>query len=101
MTSFGLELAAVLVKVTSFVPTTYAALLARDAYLGVLRMANAMVAELNGEEEPPFRRRAEPANDNRRGNGEDLGPDPLGGLNDPPPQPPKRPRGRPRKSSLN
>jgi hypothetical protein len=106
VTSFGLELAAVLAKVTSFVPTTYAALLARDAYLGAVRITNAMVAELNGgvraeEKKPPLRPRAEPANDNHRGNGEDLGPDPFGGRNDPPPQPPKRPRGRPRKSTLN
>lgn len=108
VTSFGFELAAVLAKVTSFVPTTYAALLARDAYLQAVRLVDAMTAELNAEpqkaKEPEVPSQSAPANDNHRGNGRVPGPDPFAGFDDPPPsppQPPKRPRGRPRKSGLN
>lgn len=52
--SFGFELAAVLAKITSFVPSTYAMLLARDAYIGAVRVVNEMMDELNGpaREEP-------------------------------------------------
>ncbi len=44
--SFGLELAAVLAKVTSFVPTLYSALLARDAYLAAVGIAGQVEDEL-------------------------------------------------------
>lgn len=44
--SFGFELAAVLAKVTSYVPTTYAALLARDAYLRSARIVDEMMTQL-------------------------------------------------------
>lgn len=46
LTSFGLELAAVLSKVTSFIPMTYTALLARDAYMQNIRIVDQMDAEL-------------------------------------------------------
>jgi hypothetical protein len=48
--SFGFELAAVLAKITSYVPTTYAALLARDAYMVAVRLADEMAGELKGLE---------------------------------------------------
>jgi hypothetical protein len=44
--SFGLELAAVLAKVTSSFPTAYGALLARDAYMRAVRIVDEMMAEL-------------------------------------------------------
>ena len=104
--SFGFELAAVLAKVTSYVPTTYAALLARDAYLRVVRMVDEMMVELkdgatskNREAEilPPDL----PADDERGHNGASTGPNPFDNPDDDSPQPPKRPRGRPRKTPLN
>lgn len=45
-TSFGLELAAVLAKVTSFIPTTYAVLLARNAFMQAWRTVDEMDAEM-------------------------------------------------------
>jgi hypothetical protein len=47
LTSFGFELASVLAKVTSFVPMTYAALLARDAYLAAVQIVDGMMAKLS------------------------------------------------------
>jgi hypothetical protein len=103
LTSFGFELAAVLAKITSFVPTTYAAILARDAYMGAVRMVDAMVKELNPEpstdpKEPAIVMPPEPANDNWPAHEQAVRQNPFNGPDDPPPPPPKRPRGRPRKS---
>ena len=105
--AFGFEMAAVLAKVTSFVPTTYAALLARDAYLRVVRIVDEMMAELNSgasnnDPEAGMRPRGKPAKDGPHSLGPILAPAaPFGSPGEPPPQPPKRPRGRPRKSPLN
>ncbi|KAF2989435.1 DUF4407 domain-containing protein [Methylocystis sp. MJC1] len=100
--SFGFELASVLAKVTSYVPTTYAMLLARDAFVGAVHMADDIEAEVN----PPSQDDPAPidimapkfANDNRPLNGQAVGQNPFGDFDDPPPTPPKRPRGRPRKN---
>jgi hypothetical protein len=95
VTSFGFELAAVLAKVTSFVPTTYSALIARDAYLRAVNIADEIVREIDlcvGK--TPLR--SQPSNDNERGPWSNGKPGPSG-PGDPAPQPPKRPRGRPRK----
>ena len=98
--SFGFELAAVLAKVTSYVPTTYAALLARDAYLRVVRMVDEMMVELNGGMKSKGRE-AEilppdvPTDDERGNHGASTGPNPFDNPDDDPSQPPKRPRGRP------
>ncbi len=105
VTSFGFELAAVLAKITSFVPTTYAALLARDAYMRTVRMVDEMMVELNRdvsvvevepdvEENPP---EIPPDETPREMN---VGPstDPFAPIDEPPPSPPPRRRGRPRKS---
>ena len=46
--SFGLELAAVLAKITSFIPTTYAALLARNAFILVVDIVDEMERRING-----------------------------------------------------
>lgn len=96
LTSFGFELASVLAKVTSFVPTTYAALLARDAYLSAVRIVDGMMRELSpitagskpemGISQPP-----PPADAAQRGNGYDHASELFTA-------PPKRPRGRPRKT---
>lgn len=105
LTSFGFELAAVLAKVTSYVPTTYAAFLARDAYLGAVRTVDAMAKELDrgrrDDNEPQVPPRATPANQN--GGGMDLrqNPSPSATSGEPSPTPAKRPRGRPRKHPLN
>lgn len=113
LTSFGFELASVLAKVLTYVPTTYAALLARDVYMGVARIVDEMAGELerqsgqakasgilfgNKPDHP------EPANDNAV-NGATVrspafGGPTSGGPDELPPQPPKRPRGRPRKNSI-
>ena len=97
VTSFGFELAAVLAKVTSYVPTTYAALLARSAYMNVVRIVDEMMAELN----PPSGSRSQVApqtapRDHEGRNTEGIAPfsDLIGSL----PAPSKRRRGRPRKN---
>ena len=95
--SFGLELSAVLAKVTSYVPTTYAALLARDAYMQAVRTVDDMMTELKSIEDPPGILPPETPLDDGQGSGAASGPDPFANSSDPPPQPAKRPRGRPRK----
>ena len=108
VTSFGFELAAVLAKVTSFVPTGYAAYLARDAYMLTVSIVDAMAEQLERRTPaaPPEAEEAEPtpdlepANDNAEES--DALPDAAAfdGPEDTPPtppEPPKRPRGRPRK----
>jgi hypothetical protein len=92
--SFGFELAAVLAKITSFVPSTYAMMLARDAYMRAVRVVDEMMAELDRVDDPP---REKP----RGGEG---GPDSTGAPQGPSnlvalPSP-KRKRGRPRKNSV-
>ena len=88
LTSFGLELAAVLAKVTTFIPTTYALLIARNAYLRAVATADEIAATAN-----------------KRDGATSEGPEPNWFANDdgPPPlaPPPKRPRGRPRKDRSN
>jgi len=87
--SFGFELAAVLAKITSFVPSTYAMIIARDGYMRAVRMVDEMVDELDRRDDlPPDAASAS-----------EGGPEPNGA-----PQaifgtlpPPKRKRGRPRK----
>lgn len=99
--SFGFELAAVLSMVTSFIPTTYAALIARDAYLRAVHMADEIAREVDLISNLPtiqFPSPGKPSDD--RGPGPQQTPGPAGGHDDPP-QPPKRPRGRPRKHPLN
>lgn len=99
LTSFGFELASVLAKVTSFVPTTYAALLARDSYMSAVRIVDDMMSELSDpttgadSEFGPPRPRPQ-ANTGPRGNGAAPSSDPFAsadGAN------PKRRRGRPPK----
>jgi uncharacterized protein DUF4407 len=84
--AFGFELAAVLSKITAFVPTTYAAILARDAYMTAVKIVDDMMIELEdtGGKAP---------------NGS-APPNPPQTPNDPAPQPLKRGRGRPRKHPL-
>jgi hypothetical protein len=93
--SFGFELAAVLVKVTSYVPTSYAALLARDSYVRVVKIVDQMTGELRGVEHAPPTAPKEP---------EILPPDPASETKPQPgmrcplcSQTVKRKRGRPRK----
>jgi hypothetical protein len=102
LVSFGFELAAVLAKVTSYVPTTYAVLLARDAYMRAVRVVDGMVAELKTREtDPPFFQDIIPP-----GHPLDIGdtidvtpaPAPDASTINPEPQPVKRKRGRPRKN---
>lgn len=97
VTSFGFELAAVLAKVTSYVPTTYAALLARFAYMQVVRLVDEMMAELNAS--PGSRPEVVPPTapwdqEERDTAGSDPFSNPIGSLS----APPKRRRGRPRKA---
>jgi hypothetical protein len=98
LVSFGFELAAVLAKVLSYVPTTYSALLAKDAYMSAIRIVDEIVAEIkaandNERRSPPDNK---PANDNGREGGSSSGSDPFGSQGNV--APPKRKRGRPRKN---
>jgi Domain of unknown function (DUF4407) len=99
--SFGFELAAVLAKVTSYVPTAYAAFLARDAHLRFARIVDEIISELKTIDgwDPKWPEFLDP---NKSADGEadaKLVPDP-----EPPPdsnpQPAKRGWGRPRKHPL-
>lgn len=98
LTSFGLELAAVLAKITSFVPTTYAARTASEAYLRAVRVAEELASELNDGPSPdtpdpaPLPPFPGPANDNQPTNSFPAV-DPFGTFYAPPS---KRPRGRPK-----
>lgn len=88
--SFGLELAAVLAKVTTFIPSTYAALLARNSFMRVTVIADELEDFINRRERPG---RNGPRDGQSGGNiigfpGAGPGKPPTG----------KRPRGRPRKN---
>ena len=107
--SFGFELGAVLAKITTYIPTTYAALLARNAYMSAVAIVDGMVRELNQAPKPaatikeedvfPY---MEAANDNPPPRFAARGSMAFGGsFDEPPPPPPRRPRGRPRKTPLN
>src|SRR6202451_1404339 len=102
--AFGLEWAAVLAKVSSYVPMKYSALLARNSYAAVVRIVDELMAELNRapatENDITFPPPPPPANDNQRNGGSSSGSDPFSDLDNPQPQPPKRPRGRPRKHPI-
>jgi Domain of unknown function (DUF4407) len=102
--SFGLELAAVLAKVSSYVPMKYSALLAANSYAAVVRIVDDLMAELNRApatgNEIEFAPPPPPANDNERNGGSSSGSDPFSDLDNPQPQPAKRPRGRPRKHPI-
>jgi hypothetical protein len=98
-TSFGFELASVLAKVTSFVPTTYAALLARDAYLSSVRIADTIHSELSDldSDGPPEPEIFPPETPGPPPGGPIFPSDPFGSVG----LAQKRPRGRPRKTTLN
>ena len=105
--SFGFELAGVLAKITAFVPTTYAAYLARDAYMRAVAIVDEMAQELDKRAAGPQRSVAgltlgiDIANDNQpQSHASKSTPITNGAGDDPPPQPPKRPRGRPRKTPV-
>jgi hypothetical protein len=99
LVSLGLELSAVLAK-ASYVPTTYAALLASNAFMRAAHIADDINAELraidrqehNQPESPPP---PKPANDNKRADISSA-PDLFGNSTTCAP-PPRRGRGRPRK----
>jgi hypothetical protein len=103
LVSFGFELAAVLAKVTSYVPTTYAVLLARDAYMRAVRVVDDMVAELKTREtDPPSSPDIiPPGHPLDIGETIDVTPAPEAGAINPEPPPARRKRGRPRKNPLN
>lgn len=102
--SFGFELAGVLAKVTSYIPTTYAAILARDAYMRVVRIADAMTTELDAIESgrSKLNENTEPATP-AYGSDDAAATPPPNPFTDAKPAetaPPRRPRGRPRKHPL-
>jgi hypothetical protein len=101
LTSFGLDTAAVLAKTTTFIPTTYAALLARNAYLRVVVIADELV-EITNRGAPSERENqtppTEPAPGERSANVTWF--PAMQGRRDEA-RPDKRPRGRPRKDGLN
>lgn len=105
--SFGLELAAVLAKVSSYVPMRYSALLAANGYAAVVQIVDKLMLDLN--KAPSANDQLElplplpPANDNEPEPGAQsaLARNPFGEADDHPQHPPKRGRGRPRKNTLN
>jgi hypothetical protein len=103
--AFAFELAAVLAKVTAFVPTTYSALLARDTYMRVVRIAEETIEELEGKQHDadlaPRDVRAAHKTDDAAADIASLFDPSSWEQDDAPPKPAKRPRGRPRKSPLN
>jgi hypothetical protein len=102
--SFGLELSAVLAKITSFCPTTYAALVARDSYMGVVRIVAGMMAELDrgsGDASPDSRVPETNAPNAPPSPAEDapIRPHPFQVRRDDINASPRRPRGRPPKNA--
>ncbi len=104
VSAMALDLAMVIATSISYTPTTYSALLVRDIFLRVVRIVDGMTKELNPSDIPPS---VTPAtriyhadNDNEPLEATLVGKNPFNDV-DPPPQPPKRRRGRPRKSQLN
>jgi hypothetical protein len=100
LVSFGFELAAVLAKVTSYVPTAYAVLLARDAYMRAVRVVDGMAAELKTRETEFSPDIIPPGCPLDIGETIDVTPaaGPWAGTINPEPQPARRKRGRPRKN---
>jgi hypothetical protein len=99
LTSFGFELAAVICKVTAYIPTSCSALMARDHFMRVVRIVDGMMAELNrapGNENIEILSPVRPANDNQRNGSGYAATNPFNPDN--PARPPKRKRGRPRKN---
>jgi hypothetical protein len=94
LVSFGFELAAVLAKVTSYVPTTYSALLASGGFMRVVEIVEDMTGRLKDlDDKAPKEPEDQPSDK------------PLDGLPGEsaaaiPEPPPKRKRGRPRKHPL-
>jgi hypothetical protein len=105
LVSFGFELAAVLAKVTGYVPTTYAKLLARNSYMQAVKMAEEISAELNAGGQSSVPEPFPPGGtvpDSEQGANSAQPFDLPQNETNPPPQPPlKRGRGRPRKHPLN
>lgn len=112
LVGFGFELAGVLAKLTTHTPTTYAALTVRDNYLGSVRIVDEMAEELDRRAAARAARQTaipdapepdlapKPSNDNTDALSELLAD--TGLVAEPPPAAPtKRPRGRPRKATLN
>ena len=114
LVSVGFELAAVLAKVMAYCPTTYAAIVARDFYLRLVRIVDEMMVEINAGPKPkavplenpsvakPANDNQKPANDNHKKDGPIIDVTPTASSDKPPqpPQPPRRRRGRPRKNNL-
>jgi hypothetical protein len=101
LTSFGLDSAAVLAKTITFIPTTYAALLARNAYARVVVIADELEEIINRNGPLEREDRAPPAGPRptNRATNVTWFPTVRGRRNESTPD--KRPRGRPRKDSLN
>jgi hypothetical protein len=92
LVAFGFELAGVLSKVTSYVPTVYAKLLAIRSYVAGYKMAHdlsELLADLDRHDSPPLQ-------PTPPGNSESPPLDPFGAAPETPPSPPRRGRGRPR-----
>ena len=94
LVSFGFELAAVLAKVTSYVPTTYSALLASGGYMRVVEIVEDMTGRLKDlDDKAPKEPEDQPSD-------KPLDGLPGGSAAAIPEPPPKRKRGRPRKHPL-
>jgi hypothetical protein len=95
-----LELGAVTVKAASYIPTDYSLLIAHRAFLNEVIAADDIEAALNkapaNENKSPAKSDTAPANDNKRGGTTPT----ASGAPVPPNPPPKRKRGRPRKTPL-
>jgi hypothetical protein len=112
--SFGLELSAVLAKITAFVPTTYSKLLARNAFLTAVQLADDIERTINadhtrGEEQTQPPQFAPPSPETPQGESfeEPQGSETASPFaappvephnDDTPPTTPRRGRGRPRKT---
>ncbi|HEX3885368.1 MAG TPA: DUF4407 domain-containing protein [Stellaceae bacterium] len=101
LTSFGLDTAAVLAKTTTFIPTTYAALLARNAYAGVVAIADELEEIINRSGSTERENRAPPTGPRPGDRSPNVTWFPTVRGRTDEPMPGRRPRGRPRKDSLN
>jgi Domain of unknown function (DUF4407) len=101
LTSFGLDTAAVLAKTTAFVPTTYAALLARNAYVRVVTIADELEEIINRSGSKEHGNREPPRGPRPGGRAADVTWFPTMRDRDDEPLHGRRPRGRPRKDGFN
>jgi len=98
--SFGLELSAVIAKVTVFVPSTYAVLIARNSFMRITSIVDELEAFINRRGRVDIQTPGTFGPNRDAENPSNVTWFPTGRRQQETPTPGKRPRGRPRKNGL-